>query len=86
MVKRTCISIFSKLWLVDQSKTVRTNLFALIASCINLQIPIVILKKINSFDMHHPKTYMYIDFQQNRLNRPVITVHTNVFAKKSQVA
>ena len=30
---------------VDQSKTVHTNLFAKIASCINLQLPIVILKK-----------------------------------------
>ena len=29
---------------------------------------------------------MYINFQQNRANRSVITVHTNVFAKKSQVA
>ena len=32
--------------------------------------------------MHHRKTYMYINFQQNRFNRSVITVHTNVFAKK----
>ena len=31
-------------------------------------------------------TYTYINFQQNRANRSVITVHTNVFAKKSQVA
>ena len=29
---------------------------------------------------------MYINFQQNRANRSVITVHTSVFAKKSQVA
>ena len=29
---------------------------------------------------------MYINFQQNRADRSVITVHTNVFAKKSQVA
>ena len=28
IVKRTCISIFSKIGLVDQSKTVHTNLFA----------------------------------------------------------
>ena len=50
------------------------------ASCINLQLPIVILKKIN-FDMHHHKTYMYINFQQNRVCRSVKTVHTNLFAK-----
>ena len=36
-------------------------------------------------DMHHHKTYMYINFQQNRINRSVITMHTNVFRKKLQV-
>ena len=56
------------------------------ASCVNLQLPIVILKKSIILDIHHHKTYMYINFQQNRVNRSVITVHTNVFAKKSQVA
>ena len=30
--------------------------------------------------MHHHKRYMYTNFQQNRINRSVITVHTNVFA------
>ena len=54
-------------------------------SCINLQLPIVILKKSILLDMHHHKTYMYINFQQNLVNRSVITVHTIVFAKKSQV-
>ena len=32
-------------------------------------------------DMHHRKTYMYINFQQNRVSRSVKSVHTNVFAK-----
>ena len=32
--------------------------------------------------MHHHLMYMYINFQQNRANRSVITMHTNVFAKK----
>ena len=32
--------------------------------------------------MQHHKTNMYINFQQNRINRSVITVHTNVFRKK----
>ena len=50
-------------------------------------LPIVIFKKKSFlFDMHHHKTYMYINFQQNRVNRSVITVRTNVFTKKSQVA
>ena len=33
--------------------------------------------------MHHHITYMYIYFQQNRANRSVITVHTNVFVKNA---
>ena len=41
-------------------------------------------KKIKNLDMHH-KMYMYINFQQIRINRSVITVHTNVFRKKLQV-
>ena len=31
------------------------------------------------------KTYMYINFQQNRVSRSVITVHTNVFAKNHKL-
>ena len=50
------------------------------ASCINLQLPVVILKKI-ILHTHPHKTYMYINFQQNRVNRSVITVHTNLFAE-----
>ena len=50
-------------------------------SCINLQLPIAIWKKSILLDMHHHETYMYINFQKNRVNRSVITVHTNVFPK-----
>ena len=32
-------------------------------------------------DMHHCKTYMYYNFQQNRVSRSVKTMHTNLFAK-----
>ena len=39
-------------------KTVLINIFAKNASCINLQLPIVVLKKSNVSDMHHRKTYM----------------------------
>ena len=35
--------------------------------------------------MHHHKTYMYIDFQQNRVSRSVKSVHTKLFAKKSEI-
>ena len=30
-------------------------------------------------DMHHRITYLYINFQQNRVSRSVKTVHTNLF-------
>ena len=62
--------------------TVHTNVFAKkIASCINLQLPIAIFFKSTLSDMHHRKTYMYINFQQNRVSRSVKTVHTNLLAK-----
>ena len=32
-------------------------------------------------DMHHHRTYMHINFQQNRVNRSVKTVHTNLFVQ-----
>ena len=31
--------------------------------------------------MHHRKTYVYINFQQNRVSRSVKTVQTNLFIK-----
>ena len=31
--------------------------------------------------MHHRKTYIYINFQQNRVGRSIKIVHTNLFAK-----
>ena len=43
--------------------------------------------KKNGFpDTHYPITYVYINFQPNRVSRSVKNVHTNLFAKKSQVA
>ena len=54
-----------------------------IAICINLQLPIVSFKKSYLLDIHHHKTYVYINFQQNWANRSVITVNTNLFAKKN---
>ena len=35
--------------------------------------------------MPHRKTYMYINFQQNRVSRSVKTVHTNLFAKNCKL-
>ena len=51
-----------------------------IISFINLQSPIEIFKNRLS-DMRHRKTYMYVNFQQHRVNRSVKTVLTNLFAK-----
>ena len=42
-------------------------------------------KKTILVDMHHHKTYMYINCQQNQVKTQVITVqcvHTSLFAKK----
>ena len=57
-----------------------------IASCIDLKLPIVILQKSIILDMNHRITYMYINFQPIGFCRSVKTVHTNLLAKKSQVA
>ena len=35
--------------------------------------------------MHHRKTNMHINFQQNRVSRSVKTVHTNLFAKNCKL-
>ena len=48
-------------------------------TCINLQLPIIILKKSVISDTHHGITYMLINFQQSRVSRSVKTVHTNLF-------
>ena len=45
---------------------------------------IIFVKSIIS-DMHHRKTYMYINFQQNWVSRSVSTVRTNVFAKNHKM-
>ena len=66
-------------------QTVHTNIFAIIASCINLQLPIVILKKMDYLDMHHRVTYMYINFQQTLVSRLVQTVHKNIFANNRKL-
>ena len=52
-----------------------------IASCINLQLPILFFENITLSDMNHRRTYMHINFQQNWVSRSVKTVHTNLFAQ-----
>ena len=72
-------------WYVDQSKTVHTNLFAKNRKLHKFATTNSNFEENFFLDMHYYKTYMYINFQQNRINRSVITVHTNVFRKKLQV-
>ena len=67
-------------------QTVHTNLFVKNRRLHKLQLPVVILKTSIISDIHHRKTYMCIKFQKNGVSRSGKTVHTNLFAKKSQVA
>ena len=86
IVKNTCISIFSKIAFVDQSKPCAQIYLHNMASCINLQLPIGILKTILIIlDMHHHKTYMYINFQHNWVKTQVVTVLTSLFAKNRKL-
>ena len=80
---QTCISIFSKIGLVDQSKPCSQVYLQKYASCINLQLPILILKKSIISDMRHRATYMYINFQQNQNSKSMKTVLTKLFAKNA---
>ena len=66
-------------------KSVHIDIFAKIASCINLQLPIIIFKESIMSDMHRRKAYMYINFQQNWVGRSVKTVHINIFAKNHKL-
>ena len=66
-------------------QTVHTNIFANNRNLHKFAATNSNLKKKDYLDMHHHKTYLYINFQQNRINRSAITVHTNVFRKKLQV-
>ena len=61
-------------------KTVHTRLFAQYRKLHKFATTNSNLKKI-LLDMHHHKTYMYINFQQNRVKSQVITVLTSIFAK-----
>ena len=62
-----------------------TNLFAKNRKLHNLQLPILISKKMIISDMHHCAMYMYINFQQNQASRSVKTVHTNLFTNNHEL-
>ena len=68
-------------------QTVHTNLFAKTRNLHKFATTNSNIEEKNTLylDMHHHKTYMYINFQQNWINRSVITMHTKVFRKILQV-
>ena len=65
---------FQQNWVCRSVKPCTQSSLHNIASCIDLQLPIVIWKKLIILDMHHHKTYMCINFQQNRVETQVVTV------------
>ena len=76
--------------LVSRSvKTKHINLFTKkVTSCIDLEFPTVIFKKLIISDMcglHHRKEYKYINCQQNGASKSVKSEHTNLFAKNRRM-
>ena len=66
-------------------KTVHTNLFAQDRKLHKFATTNSNFGKTILLDMHHHKTYMYINFQQNRVKTQVITVLTSLFAKNRKL-
>ena len=64
-------------------KTMRTNIFAKKCKLHIFAIPNTIFVKSIISDMHHRIMYMYIKFQQNRVNRSVKTVLTKYSCQKN---
>ena len=69
IVKRTCISIFSKIGLVDQFKTVHTNLLAKICKLHKFAICNQNFEKSRNSNMHYPLADIQADFEINRPDR-----------------
>ena len=73
---------FQQNWISRSVKSVRTNVFAKKCKLHTFAtISIIFFKKSITLDMHHHKTYMYNNFQQNRVCRSVNTVYTNLLAQ-----
>ena len=84
-VQRTCIAIFSRIGLVDQSKPCTQIYSQNNVNCINLQLPIVIWKKSILLDMHHHKSTCLSIFSKIECvdqSKPC----TQIYLQKSQVA
>ena len=68
-----------------QVTTMHTSLFAKNRKLQKFATTINDFFKSTLSDMHHRKTYMHINFQQNWVRRSVKTVHTNLFAKNCKL-
>ena len=66
-------------------KTVHTNLIAQQRKLHKFATTNSNFEKSILFDVHHHKTYMYINFQQNRVKTQVITMLTILFAKNRRL-
>ena len=64
---------------------VHTNFFAKNRKLHKFATTNGILFKSSLLDMHHRKTYVYINFQQSRVSKSVETVHTSLIAKKCKL-
>ena len=86
--RKTCMYInFQQNWGCRSVKPYTQIYLHNIASCIDLQLPIVILKKSIILDMHHHNTYMCINFQQNWVETQFSRNRAHKFIrKKLQVA
>ena len=82
-IKRTCYLYinFQQTWVKTQVVTVLTSLFAKNRKLHKFATTNNIFEKSTLLDMHHRRTYMHVNFQQNHVNRSVKTVHTNLFAQ-----
>ena len=61
------VTIIEMMYAVNQSKQCAQIYLQKIACCLKLQLLILFFVKSIISDMHHRITYMYINFQQNRV-------------------
>ena len=71
-------------WYVDQSKPFTQIYLQKNHKLHKFATTNTIFFKSTLSDMYHRKTYMYVNFQQNRVSGSIKNVYTNLFAKKSQ--
>ena len=82
IVKRICITIFSKIGLVDQLKPCTQIYLQKFLICINLQLAIRIFKKSRLLNMHYTLTDIQADFEINRPVRCRNTTKRNYFHRR----